>query len=43
MGVMRMWLLEISLVDMALVKACLQNWKQAQEILTIKTHQSLAN
>ncbi len=38
MGAMRIWLPETSLVDMVLVKACLQNWEQTQEILTIKTH-----
>ena len=38
MGAMRMLLPETSLVDMVLVKACLQNWEQTQEILTIKTH-----
>ena len=33
-------ILETSSVDMALVKACLQNWEQTQDILTIKAHLS---
>jgi NAD(P)H-hydrate repair Nnr-like enzyme with NAD(P)H-hydrate dehydratase domain len=39
-GAMAAMMLETSSVDMALVKACLQNWEQTQDILTIKAHLS---
>jgi len=39
-GAMAAMMLESSSVDMALVKACLQNWEQAQDVLTIKAHLS---
>ena len=39
-GAMAAMMLETSSVDMALVKACLQNLEQAHEILSIKAHLS---
>ena len=39
-GAMAAMMLESSSVDLALVKACLQNWEQAQDVLSIKEHLS---